>query len=213
MHIAVILRIATGLRKMNWLLSKIRLRTSFYFILLGVLLLLPSEVEAQDVTKRIPIKQALQQIEKQHGVRFNYDSRILSGGTTVLLSDNLSFEAKLKSIESQTALVFSRIENSIYAIFKTYSVCGYILDGENLSPLEGATIQSGSSYTESNDKGYFSMKIRSDAPTLTIRYLGYEMKQWDFKDASSSICPKILLSVETEKVKSGYQIDNFLTKI
>jgi hypothetical protein len=167
---------------------------------LGVLLLLSSEAECQDVTKRIPVKQALEQIERQHGIRFNYESRIVSGETITIFRANSSLEDKLKSIESQTTLVFSKIENSIYAIFKTYSVCGYILDGENLSPLEGATIHSGNSYTESDAKGYFSLKIRSDVPTLTIRYLGYEMKQWDFKDVSSSICPKILLSVETETI-------------
>ena len=187
------------------------MRLSIFICLFGVgLLLLPESINSQNTTQRIPVQKILEQLEKQYGIRFNYDPRILIGESVVNFSEKGTLESQLKRIENQTALEFSKMDASIYAVFKTFTVCGYVLENEQESPLEGATIQAKQSYTTTDEKGYFSIRIRSDVTTLSIRYLGYQTRLWTPTKESSTRCPKVLLSAETEVINpivlKGYLI-------
>lgn len=167
-------------------------------------------LNAQNSTEQIALSKVLTELESEHGIRFNYETKIIEEIFIKPIPDSISLEDALRFIESQTNLIITQINKGIYGIFKSITICGYLLDKESGFPLEDATISAESNFTTTNEKGYFSLKLLNSSNTITIRYVGYEELKLNIDDFSSNDCKRILIEERIQNIDqiilSGYLI-------
>ncbi len=131
-------------------------------------------LRGQDGNESILLAKALNQLTSQHNIQFNYESNLLEGIKIRPLSKNRTLDQKLKNIENQTSLRFSRVGKLVITITKAFTICGYVKDVQFKVPLIGATIQGKSSSTVSNEDGFFELEVSSAKEEITVDYLGYK---------------------------------------
>lgn len=83
----------------------------------GLLILNSFLVAAQNQTdQKQPLSDALEQISQRHQVRFSYADESLEGKTITLPDENLTLEALLNYLQTETKLVFQEISPKNYVI-------------------------------------------------------------------------------------------------
>ena len=145
----------------------------------------------QSQSDKVSLVKVLQSLQEKHQVRFNYESSILQGVRVMPLPENQRLDVSLSQLSIRTGFDFTEVGNAIYVITKITRVCGYLYDPELQEPLSGASIQTASSNTLSDEDGYFNMTLKSSEDVLNIQYLGYKTIQRKASFFISSKCARI----------------------
>ncbi len=159
---------------------------------------------------KLPLKNILKEITTQHNIQFNYNSNFIDNISVYALSKELPLAQKFKTIESQTSLIFTKIDNNHYSISKVYKVCGYVKSFDNQSALEGASILTNFKNVVSNEQGYFETLVRFSSEKITIRFLGHQPLTLTLQSFLKNDCKTIYLKEKQEEITqvslTGYLI-------
>lgn len=165
-------------------------------------------LQGQNTTEKTAITVILDEITAAHNVTFNYESRLLENIKVIPISKNLSLSAKLKNLERQTHLIFSKISDVVISITEVITVCGYLKDVFQ-NPLSGATINGKTDYTISDDDGYFKIELTSLNEIVTIRFIGFKTQEREARFFNLDDCKSIAM-LEEHQVISPIIINGYL---
>ena len=179
-----------------------------HFILFLILLVNCFWVQGQNQQEKTPIISVLDEITTIHNVTFNYESRLLEHIKVYPLDKNLSLSAKLKNLERQTDLIFSKISDAVISITEIITICGYIKDNSQ-NPLTGATIKGKTDYAVSNDDGYFEIELTSPTDIVSIRFMGFKTIERETRFFNLNECDSITL-IEDQQLISPVVINGYL---
>jgi hypothetical protein len=182
-------------------------KTKIYILILCIVLNFFC-AQGQNNTQNIALINVLNELSKFHDVTFNYESRRLENIKVFPLPQNLSFSAKIKNLETQTHLIFTKVSNVVFTITEAITVCGYIKDASQ-NPLSGATIQGKTDDVISDDAGYFKIELSAFNEVLTIRYMGFKSIEREAKFFNLNDCETIAM-VEDLQIMSPIVINSYL---
>ncbi len=138
--------------------------------------LMPAIAQPRDPQPLIAI---LSSLEKKFAVAFTYADETVGVNIKVNAPPReATLDQCLQRLQEETGLMFEPINQRYIAITrvglqKTGMLCGYLRSSETGEPVSGATIQSGTDFTYSNDAGYFELEAQPSL-LLSITSLGYE---------------------------------------
>lgn len=159
---------------------------------------------------KVPVSELLEAIRTQHDIQFNYESSLLQGIQALPFPTKISLDKKLRLLEKQTSLRFSKVGEQVITITKTLKICGYIQDAKFKEPLVGATIRTPNNYTITNDKGYFELQVAAFKEIVTIDYLGFISIKQSVTEFNQDDCSLISMREELQQlspvVLTGYLV-------
>lgn len=167
-------------------------------------------VKGQTNDQEVSISNALNEISKAHNITFNYKSDLLKDIYVLPVADDLSINAKIKNLEQQTNLRFTKISDLVISITQSITLCGYIKDNSG-TPLYGATIATKSDYAVSNDDGYFEIEIPSSEALLTIRFIGFKTIERQAQFFNLNSCEPITL-IEEAQLFTSVLLNGYIVK-
>ena len=96
-------------------------------------------------------------LQTKHNVQFNYAEDIIAGILLTSPSDNFSLEETLNYLQQNTALTFTLSNENLVLVSQksALSLCGYLKNMDNHTPVVLASISGSKSSTVSNESGYF----------------------------------------------------------
>ena len=106
-------------------------KSSWFYIIFLVCCFWSIKTQGQTSQEKIPIKEVLDSLSKQHKVQFNYKSDLIGGITVFPLSQKRTLIEHIKRLEGETSLLFTKIGTSIFTITKVFEICGYLQDVRN----------------------------------------------------------------------------------
>lgn len=180
------------------------------FILIFIFVLNCIRVQGQTNNEKILIIDVLDEISATHDVTFNYESQLLQNIKVVPLPKNLSLSAKIKNLERQTQLVFSKISDIVITITKAISICGYVRDTSQ-NPLYGATIEGKTNYTITDEEGYFQLELSSLREVVSIRFMGFKTIEREVRFFNLTDCETISM-IEELQVISPVTLNGYLVR-
>jgi len=196
-------------------------------------ILLAGALEAQPINlnaDQVSVKQVFINIEKQAGVTFIYDEKMLEGLNKISIKAiNEPLTEVLKSISSQVPLQFKQSgavigvvrisvkphpkapvsEKAIPLNSPPVTVSGKVID-EKGQPLAGATIKIKNSnfQTSTNEHGVFRLDNIPDSAILVVSYIGFKSKEVRIRKGASNIVITLESDASSLKevvVSTGYQ--------
>jgi hypothetical protein len=179
-----------------------------HFILFVILALHCFWIQGQNQQEKTPITSVLDEMSAMHNITFNYESRLLKNIKVVPLPKNLSLSAKLKNLERQSDLIFSKISNAVISITEVITICGYIKD-DNQIPLYGATIKAKTDYSISDENGYFKIELRSQNDIISIRFMGFKTMEREARFFNLEKCITITL-IEDQQLINPIIINGYI---
>jgi CarboxypepD_reg-like domain/TonB dependent receptor/TonB-dependent Receptor Plug Domain len=157
---------------------------------------------AQEDQNAIALKTVLEQIIKQHDIRFDYIEKDIADFKIISPQKSWSLDAKIEYLKKSTQLEFKVIDQKYYTITQNNKIdkklCGYIIDNETGLAVENVVIAIiNTNIAVGTDKnGYFEIApITSNQ--IETRHLGYQTLIVNQKDLRINSCPKIKLSPVT----------------
>ncbi|WP_289661102.1 TonB-dependent receptor [Flavobacterium panacagri] len=170
------------------------------FFLLFVL-----NVFAQDKGKIISFKKIIIDIEKQHGVSFNYTEDNIADLELNPPKKSLSLEQKLEYLSKKTNLSFENIGNKFINIYKKDKVsnliCGYVLSVLDKRPIENANISfPDKTHIETDSEGYFEFS-KQEKNTFITSHVGFVSKRITAGNTDSKNCIQIFLEPEITELQ------------
>ncbi|MGW9685957.1 TonB-dependent receptor [Flagellimonas sp. 2504JD1-5] len=170
------------------------------FILILIHCLVGAFGSAQDNQERVPLKQVLDVLSKKHQIQFNYQSDLLNDLYVLPSKDTSTLNQEIRRLENQTKLKFSKVGTRVITITKVQVLCGYIEDVSSQQPMIGATVQSGTGNTISDDKGYFEIEVTDQDEPVEIRFLGYKTIKRAARFFSLERCSTIRMYEEEQTI-------------
>ncbi|MEZ5038422.1 MAG: carboxypeptidase-like regulatory domain-containing protein [Saprospiraceae bacterium] len=137
----------------------------------------------------IRIGDILEEITKQTGLHFSYNSQTISVDQQISFSvRNESLEKTLKRLSRKINIAYSLIENQIVLYLpeeasiekeKYFTLSGFITDRASGETLIGATvaIKGTAQGAITNAFGYYSLPLKAGQYTLHYSYVGYEKEE------------------------------------
>lgn len=172
-------------------------KNSIVFLLL--FLLIPFLIVAQEGRKKVPLKNILNAISKQHDVRFSYIEDEIVLYTLESPETNLTLTQKIEYLKKTTQLEFKTNSEKYYSIFNNQKLdkplCGFLIDATTGNGIENAviTLENTAISVFSDASGRFELpKISSNS--LIVTHQGYEYYKINSADVNVSDCPKFYLS-------------------
>ncbi|MCC9065965.1 carboxypeptidase-like regulatory domain-containing protein [Flavobacterium piscisymbiosum] len=159
----------------------------------------------QDKGKAVPFKKIIIDIEKQHGVGFNYTEDNIAGLELNPPKQSLSLNQKLEYLAKKTNLSFENIGNKFINIYKKESeqnrICGYILSALDKKTIENANITlANKTQTTTDSKGYFEL-FKEEKNTILISHVGFVSKRITAGSSESKNCLQIILEPEITELQ------------
>jgi len=165
-------------------------------------------IQSQNSNQQVPLITLLDDIKTLHQVTFNYKSGLLNGINLLPVSKDLSLAAKLKNLERQTNLLFTKISDVVITITEVVTVCGYLKDVYQ-NPLSGATIYGAKNYFISDDSGYFEIEVATLDVMLRIQFIGFKTIERQVKFFNLESCESVVM-LENPQVISPIIINGYL---
>ncbi|CAM1359464.1 Outer membrane receptor for ferrienterochelin and colicins [Tenacibaculum soleae] len=169
------------------------------FILLSVLFT-QAVSYSQDSKKKVSFKQVINTLKNKYKVQFNYQSNLLNNIFVFPPNKNLTFNEKIKNLEAQTSFKFSKISDNIISIVRIFKFCGFIKDKIYNTPLEGASIITINSISETDKNGYFQFSSKNKNSVITIKFIGFKTVSIPIKNLIANNCKEILLEEQNEVI-------------
>jgi len=149
------------------------IKKSILFILFFLFSLI---LQAQIEQDKKSLSEILSLIQERHQCQFTYADAVIKDVLVKDFPKNLSLKESVKFLAQQTDLVFQFLDNNyitIKAKDHSFFVCGYLIDRESGFPIEMATLNGKISFTTTDKKGYFTLKVANDNDTIHFRHVGY----------------------------------------
>ena len=152
-------------------------------------------VKAQEYANEQPLTTVIKTIQEKYGYQFNFAEDSIDGIFIKPPHENLLFQEVLNYLKDETGLLFIIMDDQFVLVKKkeTHIFCGYLKNGEDKTPLIGATIQGLNDATTSNENGFFELEINNDLEYVTIRYLGFKTVDLPFKKIKTNTCDELFL--------------------
>ncbi|MGB5363422.1 MAG: TonB-dependent receptor plug domain-containing protein [Aureibaculum sp.] len=128
-------------------------------------------------------------------------------------SVDLNLKQSIDYLQTKTPLQFTILGNNFITITNkdnSFSICGYIVDIATNEVVPGCVIQSKSSSTISDDKGYFRLDKVVENDIITFRHLGYDIFTEYAEKYNTRKCETIYLVSKTENL-TEIILNNYLT--
>ncbi|MDH7444701.1 TonB-dependent receptor domain-containing protein [Aquimarina sp. 2201CG14-23] len=177
-----------------------------------------SQETVQSEYNAVPLDSILKDLEKSYEIKFSFNSEIIKD-EKITVNDTGLLSAILQKIQSQTSLLFEKVNDRYYVIRKKIkkgriTICGFLYDNISKRPLSEAFINNINKAKSviSDNNGYFQLFLSEPNDTIQVRFLGYKTKQFIAKELENVDCKKIFLSPDdfqlgevliTEYVTSG----------
>lgn len=172
-----------------------------------LLLCLVSVCYGQNGTKKTPLANIISSIEQRFNVKFSYSVEDVATISIEKPATTLTLQETIDYLNAKTLLNFKALDSryvTVSVLDKTISVCGIVLSDDSKTPLSGASVIINNSViaTVTNEKGGFNLQNVAVDATLTISYIGYEIKQFTAKELFSvqSNCKEIILKTSNEEL-------------
>ncbi|MFK7813091.1 MAG: TonB-dependent receptor, partial [Maribacter sp.] len=173
---------------------------SIFFLLF--LLFSISAVAQKDVQyTNTPLSDVLTELESLYDIKFSYNASFIKEKQLSLQIKNASLVKVLDEIAQELNLVFEKIDERYYTLKakRALTICGYLIDGLDNAPIEGATITNASQNigSISDSLGYFSLKKVSLSDTLSISFLGYKTLSIPASKFQEQQCSQYILTASS----------------
>ncbi len=194
------------------MLSSIRKNSSLLFFLLFLFVL---NIPATAQNNEEPLSQVIKEIEKRYDVRFSYTTSTIKNQQTTRPPENATLEETLNFLKNKTDLEFKLIDDRYIAIYQDtiegdLSVCGTLINTETGRPIAGATVIGKASAMVTDKAGFFSMNGITADETLTVNYLGFDVKRINGEDLiQEDGCPLVFTSVSINFLETVV-VENFI---
>lgn len=165
-------------------------------------------IQSQNNSKQVALITVLDEIRALHDVTFNYKSGLLEGIHVLPVSKELRLPDKLKNLESQTNLLFTKISDVVISITEVTTICGYLKDASQ-NPLSGATIYGTTDYFISEDSGYFEIEVTNIDDILKIQFIGFRNIERKARFFNLESCESVIM-IEEHQVISPIIINGYL---
>ena len=186
-------------------------KSSWFYIIFLVCCFWSIKTQGQTSQEKIPIKEVLDSLSKQHKVQFNYKSDLISGITVFPLSQKRTLIEHIKRLEGETSLLFTKIGTSIFTITKVFEICGYLQDVRSLKALEGATVRGTTDGKISDKEGFFKIKVVSLDEDVEIRFIGFRTIKRKARFFSTAQCSTIKMYEEEQQI-AAVVVEGYLVR-
>lgn len=181
-------------------------------VLFGLLLVTTSS--AQQI-ERHPLQKVLTTLEQRYRVTFTYADMHIEGVFVAMPSRKFGLKESLLYLHESTGLTFHQLNDRYIAISKEVTeqltICGVVMSADTRQTVSGATIRSGSSFSISDERGYFHLSDISKDDTLHIRFLGYKAIGVPVKDLLDQPCRQITIEPEFTTLEE-ISVSDFITE-
>ena len=137
-------------------------------------------VFAQNQPKKISLQAVLISIEKEHNVKFSYNSNLIKNITCFLFKNEKTLEEKLANLDKQTFLNFKKIDARYVVISEkeittNNIICGVLLNTKTnqFVAFSSVIIKGTSRGTNSDETGKFTLKNVASNQEITIQSIGF----------------------------------------
>lgn len=186
-------------------------KSSWFYIIFLVCCFWSIKTQGQTSQEKIPIKEVLDSLSKQHKVQFNYKSDLIGGITVFPLSQKRTLIEHIKRLEGETSLLFTKIGTSIFTITKVFEICGYLQDVRSLKALEGATVRGTTDGKISDKEGFFKIKVVSLDEDVEIRFIGFRTIKRKARFFSTAQCSTIKMYEEEQQI-AAVVVEGYLVR-
>ncbi|MCF6349572.1 MAG: TonB-dependent receptor plug domain-containing protein [Flavobacteriaceae bacterium] len=171
---------------------------------------------SQQKSKKIALVHIFKDIATQHQIQFNYDAEKVKKIFLIPPKKKLTLDSKIKYLKKNTNFSFQILDNNVVLVIAlkqpfNFTICGYLKNEIDFSPLFSATIQSKDNFTISDENGYFKLKLSSKNDKIVIRYLGYKKITLTYSQFLKTDCKTIYLQLKTQ-ILNEITLTNYLTK-
>lgn len=183
---------------------------------LAFLFLFHTSAFAQTKTTQ-PLTEIIQSIEKRLNVRFSYTLATIKNQEIVPPNPEWNLEETLTHLKTKTQLEFKVIGTRYIAIYTAastgnLSVCGTIINVQTGRPIEGVTVLSESAAISTDEAGSFQMNGISRGETITLTYLGFDIKRVQSDDLiTETSCPLIFANISINFLDTVV-VENYIAK-
>jgi len=135
--------------------------------------------------KQMALTDLLEEIEKQTGIYFSYESSVIEGIPPITLKvEKISLEECLEKVFGKHPVMY-RIEGQSIILKKKprqVVINGFIRDKASSEPLAGASVYDGVTRkgTASNSFGFFSLSLDPGDIRMQVSYIGYKTQVLSF---------------------------------
>jgi outer membrane cobalamin receptor len=178
------------------------MRVTFALFLLIFQLTALSQNKEQTVNKNsIALDIFLKKLETTYNVRFSYNPILIDGKTIAEDTKINDLKSALLNIENIYKIIFENIDDRYYTIkeqTKNIAICGYLIDTNRGTPIEGANIFNANTLkgAVSNQEGYFMIENNHKNDTLIISFIGYKTLSIALNSLKDKICKTYTLTLE-----------------
>ncbi|MCF6212840.1 MAG: TonB-dependent receptor [Flavobacteriaceae bacterium] len=153
-------------------------------------------------------------LEKKFDVHFSFQSKDVANQVVNLSGTKKPLLFFLKSLSSETSLIFEILSDKFIAIRKindsdSINICG-TLKNEKMTPLSGATIIFNNKGIITDENGHFKINNLKAGTFINLQYLGFTTKTIQAKFLFQNDCADIILSEKSEQIAT-IVIKNYLT--
>src|SRR5690606_10092363 len=164
--------------------------------------------------RKVKLVDALQIIEGQFDLKFSYIDENIRDVSIVIPDLNQEIQNIITEIESQTLLIFEKLNTNSYSISKRiyWKACGKIIDKSTGQEIPGATIEciNTNEAVVSDINGNFTFSRMRAEHMLRVRYIGYEEYIISSENLFQDPCTIIYLDQKTQ-VLNEIVVQQFLT--
>ena len=164
-----------------------------------------------------PLTEIIQSIEKRLNVRFSYTLATIKGQEIVPPKTEWNLQETLSYLKTETPLEFKVIGTRYIAIYTAtssgnLSICGTIINMQTGRPIEGVTVLGESAAVSTDEDGSFQMTGISRDETITINYLGFDIKRLQSDDLiSETNCPLLFVNISINFLDTVV-VENYIAK-
>ena len=181
---------------------------------LVIILFNSSILFAQDNKDKKPLVDILIDIQERYDYQFTYADQIIKNITILSPNPSFTIEDTLEYLRKTTGLNFSIIDDNYIVINKiknSFTICGFLVDEIDKTPIHSASIIGEFHATTSDDKGYFNLTIEDHSEAIAIRHLSYKPLSILAKDLKPINCDTIELSLQYETLEEVV-LANYIAK-
>lgn len=182
--------------------------------LLSVLItiLVWSSSYTQDQTEEVPLIIIINELQRKHGVQFNYAPKIIEDIVVLRPGENLTLQESIEHLAKITGLRFNSVGNDIITILKpTALLCAFLRDKDSGDPVVYATVSMGNLSTTTDINGYFELKRDTEEALVRINHIGYKALERELAFFNTDKCGEVYMIPDQQQLAEVVLYD-YLTK-
>ena len=175
---------------------------TLFFLCIG---LFSKAQQSYDAFTETPLIEVIAILEAKNKISFSYDNDNIENQFINIKAGTYTLQKILEKVFYQSNLAFEFIDNKYILLTKKFRqnkleyVCGYVKDGYSGLPIGYASIynKEKTKGVESNEKGYFKIKISESDDFVYISFLGYNTLEINLEEVTNDPCQDYTISLES----------------